>query len=75
MYSVWLKFSLSFTNYYINMDVVYFETKQFYHGNGSIYILTYIMEVKNNKILFITQEIGFTLLFWNLTVLLTSANF
>jgi len=29
MYSVWPKFSLSFTNYYINMDVVYLKLNNF----------------------------------------------
>jgi len=43
-------------NICVNMDIVYFEIN---HKNKLIYVLLSmtLMEVKNNKMLFLTQEI------------------
>ena len=52
-------------NICINMDIVYFEIN---HKNKLIYVLLSmtLMEVKNNKMLFLIQEIE--MLLWCLTI-------
>jgi len=59
----------------INMNVVYFEIKHITRI-GLIYILI-CMEVKNNKMLFLTQIVEFrvTIVLWYLTVYKSQNNY